>query len=633
VDRPRLIASPSIDLSERSSFRLGKLHVEPLAREVRFDHRSERVEPLVMKVLVALAERRGEVVTRDELIDACWDGRIVGDDVINRAILLLRRIAKASGAFAIETVPKAGYRMTEVQGAFRFSRKLWWAALAVLIVAAGTALLFWLRQRPDQSHPPIAVVELAPFTSTGSALASETARASDSIVADMLTNAGLPVLIPRKGLVQAQPSDLRLSGQVRAVGGQIEADLQLDDLTHGTLLLSRRFSVPAEQARNLPEQMGAFAATSLATTGALMALDRERPGDRRLTGEVLRQWNMMILFEDPISAYQSVERIAGQMPNSAVAQLSLAMITNHVLPLLALGDRMAALTKGRAAAARARALAPNYGDVAWPDCALHSPVRMAECEASLRKAYAVDSDSPFVAAGIRNQLVSVGRFREALAYDRLAVAAMPYMAGRLSSSTMLLESMGLKARAEQRFDQVRRWWPQFDLALGARLEGMLDRGSIEDAAAFVATLPANVDVIDRTGVASIAADVAGGRLQSLRSRCLSRGIPDSLTYFCLVALVRSNDLDGSFQLADRLFPNLMANDPADEDRFFLQSPPGVGLGLGALSAPGMKPLREDPRFLLIVERVGLLRYWRQNHLPDFCGDKPEPVCSMIKRGK
>ena len=627
MDRPRLIASPSIDLSERSSFRLGKLHVEPLAREVHFDHRSERVEPLVMKVLVALAERRGEVVTRDELIDACWDGRIVGEDVVNRAILLLRRIAKASGAFTIETVPKSGYRLTEVQRASRFGRRLRWAALTALVAAAAATALLWLRQHPDQSHPPIAVVELTPFASAGGALASETAQASDSIVADMLTNAGLPVLRPRRGLGQAQPSDLRLSGQVRSVSGRVEAYLQLDDLTHGTLLLSRRFSVPAEQAKNLPEQIGAFAATSLATTGALMALDRERPGDRRLTGEVLRQWNMMILFEDPVGAYQSVERLAGQMPNSAVAQLSLAMITNHVLPLLAPGDRMAALTKGRAAAARARTLAPGYGDVAWPDCMLHSPARLKECETSLRKAYAVDPDSPFIAAGIRNQLVSVGRFQEALAYDRLAVAAMPYMAGRLAASTMLLEGVGLRGRADQQFKKVRRWWPNFDLAFAARIEGMLDRGSIEDAARFVATMPTDVDVIDRNAVAAIAADVSAQRPQQVRTRCSSQPIEDSLAYFCLVALVRSGDPDGAFAIADLLFPTLAAEDPKVEDRLFLAQP--LRVGLGVLSTPALAPLRADPRFIPIAERVGLMRYWRDTHLPDFCGEKRESVCSKF----
>ncbi|MFL6759572.1 tetratricopeptide repeat protein [Sphingomonas sp.] len=336
---------------------------------------------------------------------------------------------------------------------------------------------------------------------------------------------------------------------------------------------------------------------------------------------------MMIVFEDPISSYRAVDRIARQLPDSAVAQLGLAMSTSHVLPLLAPEDRPAALAKGRAAAARARMLAPNYGDVASPDCTLYPADRMAQCEAALRKAFKIDPDSPFVAAGLRNQLVDVGRFREALDYDRLAVAAMPYMAGRLSASTMLLESLGLRTRAAQQFQRARRWWPEFDRLFADRIEGILDRGNIEDAAGLVATMPANVDVIDRSAVRSIAADVGARRRQPVRLRCLSPSIENSLTYFCLVALVRCNDLDGAFVLADRLFPTLVADDPKEEDRLFLERP--ARLGLGALSTPALMPLRQDPRFLRIAERVGLIRYWRQNHLPDFCDDRREAVCPKL----
>ncbi len=71
------------------------------------------IEPRIMQVLVALARRRGEVVSRSELIDACWGGRIVGEDAINRGIAGVRRLSEASGAFQIETVPRVGYRLDD----------------------------------------------------------------------------------------------------------------------------------------------------------------------------------------------------------------------------------------------------------------------------------------------------------------------------------------------------------------------------------------------------------------------------------------------------------------------------------------------------------------------------------------
>ena len=96
-------------------------------------------------------------------------------------------------------------------------------------------------------------------------------------------------------------------------------------------------------------------------------------------------------------------------------------------------------------------------------------------------------------------------------------------------------------------------------------------------------------------------------------------------------MVRGKDLDGAFMLADRLYPTLISNDSRQEDLLFLNKP--ARLGVGVLSTPSMMPLRRDPRFLAIAERVGLWRYWRQSHLPDFCADRPEPVCATITRGK
>lgn len=70
------------------------------------------VEPKVMQVLVTLADAGGRVVSRDELIEKCWSGRVVGEDAINRVVGKLRRVAEASGgAFRVETVARSGHRL------------------------------------------------------------------------------------------------------------------------------------------------------------------------------------------------------------------------------------------------------------------------------------------------------------------------------------------------------------------------------------------------------------------------------------------------------------------------------------------------------------------------------------------
>lgn len=68
-----------------------------------------------MQVLVALARRAEEVVSRDELVTLCWAGRIVGEDAIQRAVAKVRHLGEGSGAFAIETIPRVGYRLIPVE--------------------------------------------------------------------------------------------------------------------------------------------------------------------------------------------------------------------------------------------------------------------------------------------------------------------------------------------------------------------------------------------------------------------------------------------------------------------------------------------------------------------------------------
>lgn len=102
------------NLGHYPDFRLGKLHVRPSHCEVVGPGGGAHIEPRMMQVLVELAAAQGATVTRDDLIERCWDNRIVSDGVISRVILHLRKIARTIGedAYSIITVPKIGYRIT-----------------------------------------------------------------------------------------------------------------------------------------------------------------------------------------------------------------------------------------------------------------------------------------------------------------------------------------------------------------------------------------------------------------------------------------------------------------------------------------------------------------------------------------
>jgi TolB-like protein len=103
-----------IDLARAPAFQLAGIHVRPSTREVLGgEGRRDVLEPRVMQVLVALAERRGEVVSRDDLSRRCWAGRVVSEDSISRCIAALRRLAQVYVGIGIQTIARVGYRLNE----------------------------------------------------------------------------------------------------------------------------------------------------------------------------------------------------------------------------------------------------------------------------------------------------------------------------------------------------------------------------------------------------------------------------------------------------------------------------------------------------------------------------------------
>lgn len=108
--RPSRLMRP-VELAHCQPFRIGPAEVRPATREVVFGGRRETLEPRVMQVLVALAAATGEILSRSDLNDLCWDGLAVSDHAMNRVISRLRALARETCAFEIETITKVGYRL------------------------------------------------------------------------------------------------------------------------------------------------------------------------------------------------------------------------------------------------------------------------------------------------------------------------------------------------------------------------------------------------------------------------------------------------------------------------------------------------------------------------------------------
>jgi TolB-like protein/DNA-binding winged helix-turn-helix (wHTH) protein/Tfp pilus assembly protein PilF len=94
-------------------FRVGDFEVYPKRLSLVRDGTVSRVEPKVMAVLVHLAERANEVVTRNEFAEEVWRGRIVSDEVLSRDISILRSQLgdDAKEPRYVLTIPRVGYRL------------------------------------------------------------------------------------------------------------------------------------------------------------------------------------------------------------------------------------------------------------------------------------------------------------------------------------------------------------------------------------------------------------------------------------------------------------------------------------------------------------------------------------------
>ena len=70
------------------------------------------VEPQVFSLLACLIENRDRVVTKDEIIEMVWDGRIVSDGALNSRINAVRRAVGDNGTAqaVIKTFPRRGFR-------------------------------------------------------------------------------------------------------------------------------------------------------------------------------------------------------------------------------------------------------------------------------------------------------------------------------------------------------------------------------------------------------------------------------------------------------------------------------------------------------------------------------------------
>jgi transcriptional activator of cad operon len=98
--------------------RIGDWCVNPGSGEISRDGETARLEVRTMRLLLCLAERAGEIVSIDALLDQVWAGVHVTPDSVYQAVTTLRRLLgdDPKQPAYIATVPRLGYRMVATVG-------------------------------------------------------------------------------------------------------------------------------------------------------------------------------------------------------------------------------------------------------------------------------------------------------------------------------------------------------------------------------------------------------------------------------------------------------------------------------------------------------------------------------------
>ncbi len=255
-------------------FTLGDWEVFPGRRELHRGDAIVRPEPKQLKVLLSLAMRDGEVVTRDQLVDECWDGRPTADEPINRSISQLRKHLGDDKPYRyIDVIVKAGYCLKQpvilnepheklvapVVIETRKASRIWAAVAALAIVA----LIVWMIVvGPRQSVTSIAVL---PFENlSGDPGNAYVARGFKEELVSTLQNVPELAIKNAQVMLAGKPNsemgrelgvDNVLVGALRMQGEELKFSYQLVSVNDGVNVDSGQVAGPRSKLFDLQEEL------------------------------------------------------------------------------------------------------------------------------------------------------------------------------------------------------------------------------------------------------------------------------------------------------------------------------------------------------------------------------------------
>lgn len=290
-------------------FSVGHWDVDPAGGCISRNGTRVRLEPRVMDVLVYLAARPGQVVSREELEATVWAGRVVSYDALTGTMQKLRKAFAddARQPRIIETLSKRGYRLVAPVGPPHTATQLQLAGnraqlrrvlpvLAVALLLATATALF--RHAPTQMHADRAELPATPAAIAVLPFENLSDNPDQEYFADGMTDDLITALAQQPELFviardstffyKDQTDDIRdiarrlkvryvLHGSVRRAGERIRLNVQLIDTTSGSHLWAERYDGKLHDVFKLQDDITRRILAALVTRiGAAQQSGRQR---------------------------------------------------------------------------------------------------------------------------------------------------------------------------------------------------------------------------------------------------------------------------------------------------------------------------------------------------------------------
>lgn len=593
-------------------FYLGEVRVDPARLCIVGPSGPLHLEPRVMDVLVTLAERAPEPVTRDELIDAVWGDAVVTDGVLSRCISILReRLGdnRASPRF-VETLSKRGYRL-----------------LAPVELAQ---LRPSIRQPAGPTIPAPVDSGTRPAPASGVSIAvlpfvNLAADTTDEHVADGLTELLIVHLAGIASLRVIARTSSMVYKDARKRVREIAAELDVDYVVEGSVrregsriqVVARLIEAHREahawahtstlELRDLLTLLGEIAQSIAAAVRArLLPAEAARLARRVSIGEAALQHYLRGRFfwaqRGPDGLRKSAEAFAAcarQAPDFAPAHCGLADC-EIVLALYGIAPPLRAAAAARNHHALALALDPDAPEVLTASGAirLFFDWDFAGAEPAFVRALAGNPSYTTAHLAYGDLLMMRGEFERGLAHMRSAVRLSPFDIGLAMNLGDFLFFSGRFDEAVHQLEGALEMDEHFVPVRVRLAEALALAGHGPAACGHAARALAEAPGQPRVRATSALVSAATGHADEARRELADLATARRERYVCAWEIACGYaalaDADAAFAWIDT----------AIRER--------APMTLFAGVHPALDPIRGDPRFCLVIERVGLRPEWSRS---------------------